>query len=353
MKVYIDGSTSMKKLSCTARAELEKLVEHGDEIQLPDKPGASALARSYLDAMGCRKIEQCKNCAIGSKGKHCIWPTYLSQKAADDLFDHLQFCPANDMGLVVSNGSTLSYECLSQVLALAASGKPVIVALTDRVAQIERFADIHALLPSRNPRARKDEEGLPEDEKRALLETAMPSHEMAGFLATQPLTKHDLLSILRDSPISLEEKHDLSGHLSIYDDPLHELADFFDKKYGSGLIDASINQDSSIPEHIRRVRICADLLTPSKFCFCVLRDELGRELKSLEVHENEFIYKKSHWDERPFLFEQHERGDGAFSSIDEAMNSLRQQMAREEWDGSELCWTSFEKWNRTQDGAWS
>lgn len=149
---------------------------------------------------------------------------------------------------------------------------------------------------------------------RKTLATFLPSRDMRAYLEADPLTAWQLTELVLGSPVALSAK------ATFFEEALTQMGD----------------EEPGLREEL-----------------LAHRDAIASALDELEhVAPNEFLYRKSMWDEQPELYEWHEAGVAPFSSLADALSDLRHEMDEEEWDEDTGCWNVIEKWRRGADGTW-
>lgn len=150
---------------------------------------------------------------------------------------------------------------------------------------------------------------------RDALSRFMPSEDMRAHLEANPIFDMELIELVLGSPTALTEKRD-----------------YFAEARKTCSHEQNELQDALRTHH----------------------DEIAAALNELDhVGENEFLYRKTMWDEQPVLFEWHEAGIAPFSDLESLLVDLREEMLEEEWDEDSGCWNVVEKWRRNDDKSWS
>lgn len=143
----------------------------------------------------------------------------------------------------------------------------------------------------------------------------LPSGDMRAHLEANPISGMELIELVLGSPTALSEKRD----------------------YFAEALAASSSEQADLQSNLR-----------------THHDEIAAALNELEhVDKNEFLYRKTIWDEQPVLFEWHEAGIAPFSDIESLLDNLREEMLEEEWDENSGCWNVVEKWHKSDDENWS
>jgi len=249
-----------------------------------------------------------------------------------------------DCGFVFWDGC--SFGGFLAIISLTAQGKPVEVIRADGgIAEVSSVGDFRCLLPARNPQHRRSDVNIPLRDQWAVAEQFIPSRSIAETLAKVPFHKWEMVDIIVGSPTPLRTKLEAFRSLSRYDDVLHEFVDE---------VDTLLGEEGGPEEQGHGVSTVELAWTHvAHGSFSVHRDAIEEALDNLEnVEYGSFIYRKSLWDERPELFEEHEAGVAPFSSIKAALEDLRFEMVRDEWDDDAPFWSIFEKWQLAPDGTW-
>ena len=249
-----------------------------------------------------------------------------------------------DRGLVLWDGSSLN--ALGAILYMAALGKPVDAIHADgEIEEVCSFGDLRNMLPARSRQHRSWDTNIPLRDQWMVAERFIPSKSIAERLAMVPFRKREIIDIILGSPTSLDEKLDALTALSQYDDLPHEILDEVEER----LNDAEGNETPE--DKMTSIALGWDFAAYGSFTtHCAAIGEALGTLRSMG--SGEIVYRKSFWDERPELFEKHEAGIAPFSSIDDALEDLRFEMARDEWDDDVPFWSAFEKWRLSSDGTW-
>lgn len=252
--------------------------------------------------------------------------------------------PEDDCDFVQWDGHNL--DAFGALLAMVAQGKPVRALRADgRAVDVASIDDVRALLPERNPQHRHSKEPIDLHDQQKAVERFVPSKRIAQQFAI-PYWKWEIIDVILGSPTALEAKLDALEELSKYDDVLHEILDDLEKSLPEG-------QKSESPED-RLSDIACSWGWVADSSFSTHRDAIKEAFDSLgRTGPGHLVYRKTFWDERPELFEEHEAGIAPFPHIQAALKDLRFEMERDEWDEDSPFWSTFEKWELTADGTWS
>lgn len=249
-----------------------------------------------------------------------------------------------DRGLVLWDGSAL--DAFGAILYMVALGKHVdVIHANGEMEEVRSFGDLRNMLPARSRQHRPWDANIPLRDQRMVAELFISSKSIAERLAMVPFRKRVIIGIILGSPTPLDKKLDVLTVLSKYDDLMHEIVDEVEGWLG----DARGNGTSE--DRLRSVYFGWSFAAYNSFS--THRDAVRDALEVLRsTGTGEIIYRKSFWDERPELFEEHEAGIAPFSNIDAALEDLRFEMVRDEWDDDAPFWSTFEKWRLAPDGTW-
>lgn len=356
MKVSVFGNSSLDTLPARAQSKLEGLVGRGADIIVGDSSPFDALVQQHLAAMGYSEVT-----VFSVKGRpgynvgdwdvrHVESASQRSRcKCQNDFIIGKEtlhgFARSTDRCLVFWDGGDA--DALAAVIYSVVYGKPSDVVLPNgEEAVVVSLDDLRGLLPERNPHHRRYDVNIPmRDQWEVVAERFIPSQSIAERLAMAPIWKWKVVDIILGSPKSLKAKAEALGLLSRYDDVLHEIVDKVEKRLRNE------GKCKSPADKVSAVDVEWNLVIRNSFT--THRNAIREALDALEsTGPGELVYRKSIWDERPELFEEHEQGIAPFSSIDAALEDLRFEMKRDEWDDDAPFWSSFEKWRLSPDGTW-